>query len=98
MQATLSSRASLVRGQAVKASRPARRVTVRYSIVTINSVRPDGGPRLWIRCQPYPCHTQQRTAGSLLCRAAGKSFAAYDKESQFFDLNDLENTLGSWDM
>jgi len=37
-------------------------------------------------------------AGSLLCRAAGKSFAAYDKESQFFDLNDLENTLGSWDM
>ncbi|GAB4820982.1 hypothetical protein N2152v2_008028 [Parachlorella kessleri] len=43
---------------------------------------------------------QQGTTGRYMgpTLAAGKSFAAYDKESQFFDLNDLENTLGSWDM
>lgn len=42
-----------------------------------------------------PCRAQTRRVNS---RVATPVRAKYGEESQYFDLNDLENTLGSWDL
>jgi hypothetical protein len=109
--ATLTAKTAFA-GQAVRASKPCRRAPRRYHIIAIRASQLLHWPGSCVPT-PMTLRgwrSQRGTVARILARrrpewrlcglrrAAGKAFAAYDKESQFFDLNDLENTIGSWDM